>query len=427
MKRPFLIISILLTIGLLPGIPPVSADGELFQYTPEYLGVIKRDENGNIVAVSPTKQGQTQHEASPRVIRVGFDHDIHTPSAAAAIAKDGDVIEIEACIFAGDTAVWTQKNLTIRGIGGHAVIQAGGAVAANKAIWVFRGGNVRIENIDFLGAKARHDGAAGIRLEQGSLTVRSCRFMHNDYGILTADGDMRLDIENSEFGFNGKGDGGSLNIGRIDYLTLTGNYIHHAIAGPLVLSRSRENHIVYNRLTDEAGGRAGYEIDLPNAGLNLVVGNIIEKSATAVRPDFISLGTVGLHGEDSRIYIAYNTFLNDRHDGRLIAEHDGQARIATLNNVFVGRIGDLQSASPETMTDKAVFRGNWHALRTDFADTDRYDLRFLQGEQLARNPAAPAVIDGVDLTPRQQYRHPCGLVSVTSPVYPGAIQEGISR
>lgn len=36
-------------------------------------------------------------------------------------------------------------------------------------------------------------------------------------------------------------------------------------------------HIYYNRLTDEAGGQASYELEFPNGGMVYVVGNIVEQ------------------------------------------------------------------------------------------------------------------------------------------------------
>jgi len=70
--------------------------------------------------------------AHPAVLRVGAARELKRPSAAAQIARDGDVIEIDAGIYAADAAVWRQHRLTIRGLGGRAQLRADGAHAEGK-------------------------------------------------------------------------------------------------------------------------------------------------------------------------------------------------------------------------------------------------------------------------------------------------------
>ena len=53
----------------------------------------------------------------------------------------------------GDVAVITQRRLTIRGGDPRPVVDAGGHHAEGKGIWVVRGGEVTIENIEFRGAR----------------------------------------------------------------------------------------------------------------------------------------------------------------------------------------------------------------------------------------------------------------------------------
>src|SRR5437899_1894110 len=76
-------------------------------------------------------------EAEP--LRVGPGRELLRPSDAARAARDGDTVEIDAADYDGDVAVWTQSHLTLRGIGGRARLQANGASAEGKAIWVIKG------------------------------------------------------------------------------------------------------------------------------------------------------------------------------------------------------------------------------------------------------------------------------------------------
>src|SRR5262249_46300932 len=84
------------------------------------------------------------------VLRVGAFEAFKSIQAAADAVRDGDTIEVEAGDYLGESIVWTQTNVTIRGIGGRVRILADGQSAEGKAIWVTRGARITVENIDFL-------------------------------------------------------------------------------------------------------------------------------------------------------------------------------------------------------------------------------------------------------------------------------------
>ena len=63
-------------------------------------------------------------------------------------------------------------------------MKADGAAAEGKAIWVIKGNNTRVANIEFSGAKVRDKNGAGIRQEGINLTVMGCYFHDNENGIL---------------------------------------------------------------------------------------------------------------------------------------------------------------------------------------------------------------------------------------------------
>ncbi|HEX3970314.1 MAG TPA: hypothetical protein VHX19_03270, partial [Stellaceae bacterium] len=110
-----------------------------------------------------------QPKASGRVVHVGPSRDIKTVKDAAAQAKDGDTIEIDAGTYTGDVAIWRANNLTIRGVGGRPHFAADGEAAEGKAIFVTKGRNIRIENIEFSDAKVGDNNGAGIRAEGPNL------------------------------------------------------------------------------------------------------------------------------------------------------------------------------------------------------------------------------------------------------------------
>ena len=101
--------------------------------------------------------------ADAATLQVGWGKKYLFPSVAAKFALDGDTIEIDAGVYPKDAATWKQNNLTIRAIGGKAHLNADGANAEGKGIWVIRGNNVTIENIEFSGAHVRDNNGAGIR------------------------------------------------------------------------------------------------------------------------------------------------------------------------------------------------------------------------------------------------------------------------
>jgi hypothetical protein len=51
-----------------------------------------------------------------RTLKVGPGKTYKLPSQAAAAARDGDTVEIDAGVYDGDVAVWTANNLVLRGV-----------------------------------------------------------------------------------------------------------------------------------------------------------------------------------------------------------------------------------------------------------------------------------------------------------------------
>ena len=79
-------------------------------------------------------------------------------------------------------------------------------------------GNITINGFEFSGAAVADANGAGIRMQTGNLTLNDCYFHHNENGILTSAEGGTLTIDDSEFAFNGNGNGGTHNlyVGGID-------------------------------------------------------------------------------------------------------------------------------------------------------------------------------------------------------------------
>ncbi len=167
----------------------------------------------------------------PRTWRVGPDRELATPSAAAAVAGDGDTVLIDPGTYSGDVATWTQDDLTLRGDGGRAHLRADGNDAQGKAIWVIAGDRTTVDRIELSGASVPDRNGAGIRQEGTDLTVTRSWFHDNENGILTgADPESDVVITRSRFFRNGFGDGYSHNlyVGAVRSLTVSGTWLADA-------------------------------------------------------------------------------------------------------------------------------------------------------------------------------------------------------
>lgn len=399
---------------------------------------------------APATTVTAQAASAGKIIQVGGDSQIRTIAQAAAVAEDGDTVVIAPGEYYGDVATWRQDRLTIRaGAGGRVKLIAAGSHAAGKGIWVIGGGRVTVEDIDFVGARVPDHNGAGIRFEKGHLVVKRCSFKDSENGILTAgDPTATLEIENSEFGNNGDGSGSTHNlyVGDIGMLKVTGSYFHHARQGHLLKSRARENLIFYNRLTDEVGGQASYELEFPNGGMAYVVGNIIEQSATTDNSTVISFGVEGYRSPLNALYLASNTIVDDRPQGGIMLKvADGERQVYAVNNLLVGqgkidggqvkgwrdRLRDLAKAayyqdSKLLWTKTGIdgrFINNFNVDWSAFALPVRYDYHLLPKSGLDGKFVLPEEVKGISLVPKGEYVHPAKWRMLgAKPALPGALQ-----
>ena len=360
-----------------------------------------------------------------QVLQVGPTRKVASLAAASVVAKSGDTVEVDAGTYAADVAIWSQSNLIVRAVGGRVRLLALGAAAEGKGIWVVRGGAMAVQGFDFVGAKVADKNGAGIRFEKGQLSIKDCTFTDNENGILTSgDKDAELLIENSEFGNNGFGDGYSHNlyVGAIKKLTVTGSYFHHAKVGHLLKSRAAENHIFYNRLTDETGGRASYELEFPNGGLAYVVGNHIQQGSQTENPTLISFGAEGYKWPRNELYLVGNTLADDRpSNGKWLAVRtDPCAKpvnlvVKALNNVLVGAgelgaaisapaagNGDVAGTKPFVLDIRNNINVDWDV----FVQASRQDYRLKNPASPPLKPVPPGTANGVDLSTKREYVHP---------------------
>jgi hypothetical protein len=327
-----------------------------------------------------------------------------TPRAAAAVAQDGDTIEIDAGEYPDDVAVWSANRLTIRGVNGWAHLAANGHSAQQKAIWVIRGNDTTVEKVEFSGCRVPDRNGAGIRQEGRGLVVRQCRFHDNENGILTgANPESDILVESSEFHHSGHGDGYSHNlyIGQVRSFTLQFCSSHHAQIGHLVKSRAQTNYILYNRLMDEQDGASSYVIDLPNGGRSFLIGNILQHGARAENGVAISYAAEGAKNAVQELYVVNNTYLNTRFPaGSFLRVAGNPTTVRIINNLITGTASIL--TGPGTTTNN---------LATDqpkLVDPARDDYRLTPQSPALGVGIDPGTAGGFSLVPRFYYRHPLG-------------------
>lgn len=335
-----------------------------------------------------------------RVHRIGPGRDYERPSEIEGQVGDGDTVEIEAGVYPNDYVVWKQNNLTLRGVNGRPHLKAEAGIPNRKAIWVFKGDNVIVDNIEFSGAKVRDKNGAGIRAEGRKLTVRNSYFHHNQFGILTAnDGDAELLIENSEFSYQiRKGTfAHGLYIGQIRKAVIKDSYFHHNHRGHQIKSRAAENHILYNRVMDE-DGVGSYQIDLPNCGKSYVLGNVFHQGVKSENRTSIAYGAEGCGGGRNReLYVVNNTFVNDASSGTFVNSRPLTPAVL-INNLMVGR-GRLS-------TGEVKERNNLLVSKERFVNRTNYDFRLAKGASAIDSGEEPGKAGGQNLLPRRQYSHP---------------------
>jgi hypothetical protein len=275
-----------------------------------------------------------------RILRVGAKHEFNLPSEAAKVARDGDIVEIDAGEYT-DTAIWKQNDLWLRGVYGRPHLVAPAQPAQGKAIWVISGSNVVVENVEMSGARVPARNGAGIRAQGRGLTVRASCFHDNENGILTSNDPANwLVVEFSEFARNGFGDGKSHNIyvGRVSRFEMRFSYSHGARQGHLVKSRAATNLIEFNRLIDDIDGMASYELDLPSGGDSLVRGNVIVQGAASPNQTMVSYAAEKKELQPGHLTMAFNTLYSARRNPVFVVNRSPEPAVL-VNNLYAGAAG----------------------------------------------------------------------------------------
>ena len=257
-------------------------------------------------------QSGARQEPPRRIVAVGPSRTLKTPSQAAAVAKDGDHVRIDAGQYK-DCAVWRAGNLILEAVGGVAHML--NVTCEDQAIWLIAGNRVLVKGMEFSGAHNRDNTGAGIKFIGATLTVQDSNFHHNENGILAGDvARSQILIVHSIFTDNGKCEpicAHGIYIGHIAKLTVQRSIFKTQHAGHHIKSRAAVTELSGNRVEDGLDGTASFLVDLPNGGTAVIRANYFQKGEKAEnRLAMISIGEEGNLQPSDGIVFDRNSFVN---------------------------------------------------------------------------------------------------------------------
>jgi hypothetical protein len=346
------------------------------------------------------------HAAGAATLQVGPNQTFATPCDAVAAAQPNDEIDVAPGTYT-DSCTISVAGLTIKGVGGQPKIDLSGTdhPAQYKGIYVVDADGVTLENLELTGAhisEANGANGAGVRAEAQGLTVRGCFIHDNQDGIL---GDGSITVEYTELYDNGLGPGcddgngctHNIYIGNADTVVFRFNWSHHVATdlpdkGHLFKSRAKSNTILYNRLTGEDGFDS-YEIDMPNGGLAIVVGNMVEKGSKSGNGTMLTWGEEGASNPDKRVFVVANTFVDDLGGGSFLGVSG--ATLTAHDNIFVG-----------TASAGSLSADNLVGIDPLFVDRASYDYHLTASSPALGKAVDPGMADSFSLMPTFEYVQP---------------------
>lgn len=322
--------------------------------------------------------------------QVGPNSEYKLPSDVSSLVDDGDIVEISSGVYQCDGGVkWEADNLTIIGVGNTrpqiSWIGCDTDIPGGKGLWNPSGFNFTVDNIEFLGAEVADRNGAGIRFDGGGrFVILNSAFFNNQNGILVTPylarypvEDNHLLINNSEFGFNGAGDGRSHNmyIQNINQFTMINSHSHNVNNGHLVKSIALVNKILGNKL-DDGYGTSSYHIDITGGGPTTIVGNLFVQTQNSPNYSIVAYAAEATSAErnnpNKHFNISFNTIINEHDRGHFLSlfNHNGDLEYGRIkNNLYIGFDEDLLVVHRHSSTDNLVeLTNNVMASSSDFAN-----------------------------------------------------------
>ena len=183
----------------------------------------------------------------------------------------------------------------------------------SKAALVLRGRAARISGIVFSGMAVPDLNGAGIRLEQGDLTVAQSWFVDSQQGILTADDPAgTIIIDKSTFAGLGNceneaGCAHSVYVGNYGRLRVTRSRFERGTGGHYLKARAKLVEVAANSFDDSAGRATNYMIDLPEGATGQITNNwFVQGRDKENHSAFIAVGAEEISHSSDGLQIAGN-------------------------------------------------------------------------------------------------------------------------
>ena len=188
-----------------------------------------------------------------------------------------------------------------------------GRTCEGKAALVLRGRGAEVSGLVFQNMRVPDFNGAGIRLEQGDLTVAESWFRDSEQGILTGDdGRGRIVVDRSTFTRLGTCEGSagcahSIYTGEYGHLRVTRSRFEQGRGGHYVKSRAARVEIASSSFDDAGGKGTNYMIDLPEGAVGQISNNwFVQGRDKENYSAFIAVAAEGKAHSSSGLTIAGN-------------------------------------------------------------------------------------------------------------------------
>ncbi len=175
-----------------------------------------------------------------------------------------------------------------------------GVACEDKAALVLRGAGASVDGIIFQNIAVPDLNGAGIRLEQGDLTISQSIFRNSEQGILTGpDAQGTVEIDQSTFSRLGRNDGGpshSIYVGDYAQLIVTRSRFERGTGGHYIKSRAARINVRDCTFDDTLGRATNYMIDLPGGASGTISDNLFIQGAN--KENYSAFIAVAAEGRD---------------------------------------------------------------------------------------------------------------------------------
>lgn len=189
-----------------------------------------------------------------------------------------------------------------------------GVTCEGKAALVLRGRSSRVEGLTFEGMRVPDGNGAGIRIEQGDLTVSESMFRNSEQGILSAnDPSGSIRVDRSTFSRLGRCDrdlscAHSIYVGDYGSLSIQRSRFEKGSGGHYVKSRAGRIELTDSSFDDTAGRATNYMVDLSGGATGTIARNIFVQGKDKENYSaFIMVAAEGVANSSDGLAVTGNT------------------------------------------------------------------------------------------------------------------------